>query len=51
MEMLMTEEQSKKLKESPELKEELTEEDVKGVDGGTFFHRGGCGPSGPNADL
>ena len=32
--MLMTEEQDKKEKETPELKEELTEDELKGVDGG-----------------
>ena len=32
--MLMTEEQDKKEKETPELKEELTEDELKGVSGG-----------------
>ena len=32
--MPMTEEQVKKEKESPELKDELTEDELKGVDGG-----------------
>ena len=34
LEMLKTEEQVKNENESPEFKEELTEEELKGVDGG-----------------
>ena len=53
----MTEEQAKNIKddkkdkESPELKEELSEYEVKGVEGGTSFHRGVDGSGNPNTDL
>ena len=38
-------------KKEEQIKQELTEEEVKGVDGGTSFHRGVDGAGCPNPDL